>query len=298
MEQSRRRPKKAVVTTLLLLLLGCVVVLSEQILQRYNGHRERSPQSYPVAGGAYRIVSLAPSLTEDLAALGLVQRLVGVDTLSNRPAPVRRITRIGSLRAISIEQIIALHPDLVVGIPYQEPVVERLRRLGVRAVCIPNDSLDDALSAIATLGELTGAQRQAQHLLAQLRAHLREQRVRARTMPWIDGIVPIGIDPLYVAGRGSYLDTLLTLAHVRNIGGTSRVPWPTLSEEYLLVHPPRLIVTASDTDLSATPTWRNLPAIRAGCVVRLNSDDLFRPGPHLDRILTRIVGLRVQRVCR
>ena len=111
----------------------------------------------PVAAperGAQRIVSLIPSLTEDLFAIGAAPRVVGVSQYTDRPARAMRLPQVGSYSALDTEALARLHPDLVVGIPAQATLVVDARRIGLRVGRIPDEPFDDLYATFARLGKL------------------------------------------------------------------------------------------------------------------------------------------------
>jgi iron complex transport system substrate-binding protein len=238
---------------------------------------------------ALRVVSLAPALTEDLFAIGAGSSVVGVDAYSNRPAAAARLPRVGSLRTINSEVIAGLDPDLIVGIPYQAPSLHDLERLGVRTRSLAVENLADDLAAITTLGTLTGHAAQAAGVVAGIRrrlaaashvtAHLRAPRA----------FVVIGVAPIYTAGRGSYIDDLLTVAHVRNVAGTVGTAFPAVSAETLEIADPDVLVVPSGTELPMVPPWSRLRAVRERRIVRIAEDDLLRPGPRVADVVAALV---------
>ena len=242
-----------------------------------------------LALAAMRIVSLAPSITEDLFAIGAGPQVVAVDVFSDRPAPATHLPRVGSMNDLNTEAIVALHPDLVVGIAFQAPALGALRRAGVRVVALPADDLTDDLSAIVQLGALSGHEPQAERLRARLTNELAALRVRARAMPERSAFVVVGQSPLYTAGPGSFIDDLLRSAHLRNVVPALRVPYPPYSDEQLVAEQPDIIIVEAGTQLRGTP-WDRLRAVRAGHVAVLPQGQLFRPGPHAADALRALIA--------
>lgn len=233
---------------------------------------------------ALRIVSLAPSLTEDLFAIGAGPHVVAVDEYSNRPTAAARLPKIGALREANAERILALRPDLVVGVSYQAPVLADLARAGLHVATLDVDDLAGDLHAIDRLGELTGNRSQAQALHHTIDTELRAVAMREARRRERSAFVVIGRTPLYTAGPGSYIDDLLRLAHLRNVV-TVAAPWPSYSGETLLAQQPDvLVVTANEPPLIGPP-WERLDAVRDAHVVRIAEDDLLRPGPHVAAVL-------------
>jgi len=234
-----------------------------------------------------RIVSLAPALTEDLFAIGAGADVVGVDAFSDRPPAARRVPRVGGMRDVNAEAIVALHPDVVIGIPWQAPSLADVARGGVRTEALRLDGLDDDFRAIARLGALTGHRREASALVTSIRARLAATARDARRTRTLTAFVALG--GMGTAGAGSYVDTLLGLANLRNVAGDVHRPWVMLSPEVLLRAQPDVLVVPDTTPPFAGEPWNRLSAVRAGRIVRVTEDDLLRPGPRVADALDAIV---------
>jgi iron complex transport system substrate-binding protein len=242
-----------------------------------------------LALGFARIVSLAPALTEDLFAIGAGPAVVGVDAYSNRPAAARRLPRVGGLREVNAEAVLALRPDLVLGIPYEAPHLVDLERAGIPTRTLRLDGLDDDLEAIGILGRLTGRDREARTLVDEIRRRLAVASREALTRHRLTAFVALGSASLRTAGRGSYIDQLLGLANLENVAREGTL-WPTYSAERLLVEQPDVIVVSDLGPPLRGEPWERLEAVRAGRIVRIPEDDLLRPGPRVPDVLDALVS--------
>ena len=240
-----------------------------------------------IAGGI-RIVSLAPALTEDLFAIGAGSRVVAVDAYSNRPSQARRLPRVGGMREVNAEAVLAMRPDLVVGIPYEAAHLADVHRGGVRTETFPLDSLSDDLHAIERLGIITGRAEQARRVAATIRARLATLSTAAHRARPLRAFVALG--GMGSAGAGSYVDELLAMANLRNVAGRGRGPWITLSPEELLRAQPDVIVVPDRREPLTGEPWSRLSAVRAGRVVRIPEDDLLRPGPRVANVLADLIA--------
>ncbi|MFM8413075.1 MAG: helical backbone metal receptor [Alphaproteobacteria bacterium] len=137
-----------------------------------------APAASPSPLAARRIVSLAPSVTEILFAVGAGDRVVAVSSSCDRPAEVARLPRVGTWVAPSVEEILALSPDLVVAVPSpgNRDAVLRLRELGLRVEVVGEATLGDAWDAMLRIGEWTGRDAEARELVERLRHELDEVR--------------------------------------------------------------------------------------------------------------------------
>jgi len=247
----------------------------------------------PVEGPARRIVSLMPSLTEDLCAIGARSRIVGVSAYSSDIGCVRGVPQVGNAASVDAESILRLHADAVVGIPPQGMLMEPVRRAGVRTVLLSDNTYDDIFTDIDRLGALTGRAPQARELIAHLRsrtAQLRRMESRGRA-PRV--FVVIQAQPIWTVGPGSYISTLLELAGARNAVASLPQPYAQYSAEALVRTAPDAIVATSDSELSAAlarPPWNSLAAVRKGRVYILRDDAiLVRPGPRYNEGLAWLI---------
>jgi iron complex transport system substrate-binding protein len=244
------------------------------------------PAALAVAAGI-RIVSLAPALTEDLFAIGAGRNVVGVDGFSDRPAAARSLPRVGGMRDVNAEAVLALHPDVVVGIPYEAAHLADIARAGVRTEALPLDDLRGDLRAIERLGVLSGHSAAAHKLVRSLRLRLDAISREARRTRRLSAFVSLG--GMGSAGGGSYVDELLGLANLRNVTGAVKRPWLNFSpEELLRAQPDVIVVLDSDPPLAGEP-WSHLRAVAAGRIVRVPEDDLLRPGPRVANVLEDLV---------
>ncbi|MGD1066049.1 MAG: helical backbone metal receptor [Vulcanimicrobiaceae bacterium] len=244
---------------------------------------------------AHRIVALVPSLTEDLAALGVLDRVVGVSDFSDYPPAAKRIPIVGSFSSVATEQILALHPDLVVGITAQRRATEDLRRAGVDVVLVQDDDFASIFANLHLLGALVGRAPQADALIARLRARTAALvRSVPRRTHQPRAFVVLGVDPIFTVGSGSYIATLLTMAGGRDATNV-RTPYASSSAEALLADQPDVLIVDGAVGFAAvrdrTP-WRELHAVRDGHVATLRDAALLeRPGPRYNEGLAWLIDV-------
>jgi iron complex transport system substrate-binding protein len=237
-----------------------------------------------------RVVSLNPSLTATVLALGEGDLLVGVDDWSARTSPeVTALPRVGGLFNPSLEAIVALEPDLVVLVPsaQQRDLRGRLEALGVDVLALANESFDELLSSIEQLGARIGRGKEAE---------LRVDSIRSAFAPTKSSASPRAVliiqrDPLYVVGGGSYLDRMLSASGLQNVAGELSDPYPRVGVEWLIAAAPEVILDASENvgpALAHWSRWPSLPAVAKGRVVEIEATLMTMPGPDIDRALTRM----------
>lgn len=243
------------------------------------------------SGDALRIVSLNPSTTSILLALDAGETLVGVDDWSARVEPeVADLPRVGGLFNPSLEGIVALMPDLVALVPaaQQRDLVDRLIALGIEVLALENLSLDEVLHSIETLGARVDRREAAVARVTAIRdawalaSEMNAESRRPRT------VLVLQRDPLYVVGRGSFLDSMLAAAGAENLGATLASEYPRAGVEWLLASAPELILDAAPDPgaaMSHWSAWRSLPAVAAGNVIAVPAERLTMPGADLDASL-------------
>lgn len=249
-----------------------------------------------LAEPAGRVVSLNPSLTRILVALGARDVLVGVDEFSARAEPaVAGLPRVGGLYNPSLEATVALRPDLVVLVPSMEQrdFRDRLAALGVPVLALAADPVrfDQVLEAIEVLGARVGREAEAAARVAAIRRarDAVERATRGRAHP--KTVLVLTREPLFVVGSGSFLDDMLRAAGATNLGASFGEPWPRASLEWLVAAAPEVILdSSSDPEPAAAfwARWPSLPAVAQERVVALPARDVTLPGPDLDDALRRL----------
>jgi iron complex transport system substrate-binding protein len=255
-----------------------------------GGPPDSPPAPPPAAAPARRIVSLAPSHTELIFALGAGEQVVGVTRFCDRPAAARARTVVGDSRALSLETLAALRPDLVV--LNAEAVAAALgpMRDRVRVLAVPTDTLPQLLDAVDVLGRAAGREARAAALRGEIDAALAAARDRNASRPRTRVLLVVQHDPFCVAGGGSYVDALLRALGCENAAGDLAEAWPMLAAEALLARAPDAVVDASlgPTGEAASPEevrawWTTrfpvLGAVKEGRVRPLRDDAALRPGP-------------------
>ncbi|MBV9103354.1 MAG: ABC transporter substrate-binding protein [Candidatus Eremiobacteraeota bacterium] len=241
-----------------------------------------------------RIVSLVPSLTEDLFAIGAGAQVVGTSQFTDYPAQAAKLPQVSSATGLDVERIVALHPDVVVGIPSQRASTAPLQRSGVRVVIIPDDQFEDIFTDLSTLGRLTGHESQATSLIERLRARTAAlvRTVRGRSRPRC--FVVLGVAPIFTVGDRSYIAHLIGLAGGRNAAGDLRsAAYGRYSAEALLHDQPDAIIADEASGInevrSALP-WNALRAVReARTYVLHDAAILERPGPRYNAGLAWLI---------
>jgi iron complex transport system substrate-binding protein len=238
-----------------------------------------------LAAAAQRIVSLAPHATELLFAAGAGSRVVGVIAPADWPAEAAAVPRVGDARAIDLERIVALRPELAVAWPYVAPAqIERLRDLGV-AVYLSDPHTPEAIADdLERLGTLAGTRESAVRAATAFRARLAALRARERGMPRVRVFYEIWHQPLYTIGGAHLISAAIDLCGGENVFASLRLPAPSVSVESVLAAAPEAIVAGTDgavrpTWLDAWEPWRAVPAVARGNLFVVDANLLHRAGP-------------------
>jgi iron complex transport system substrate-binding protein len=241
-----------------------------------------------------RIVSLLPSLTETVCALGACDRLVGVDRHANWPAEVQRLPRLGGLDELQVERLVALKPDLVL-VAESQRAVQRLRALGLRVEVLEPRSLADARVVTQRLASLLGEPARAEALWRTIDARLAEQAA-AVPAAWRGRRVyfEVAANP-YAASEASFIGELLQRLGLRNVVGREWGPFPQLSPEWVVKQAPELLMGTREAvaGMPRRPGWSSLEALSRGQVCGFapaDFDTLMRPGPRLPEAAAAVVS--------
>ena len=274
--------------------LAALIALSGLMLSLSSCDTRREPPSasravvdelgrtVQVAPHPSRIISLAPSTTETLFALGLGDRVAGVTTYCDYPPEAETKEKVGDTQRPGIEKIIALKPDLVIvsRASQLEQFVTRLSDLGVPAYVSSPSSLEGVLESIERLGELTGTEDRARALVSNLRARVEavQARVSAKDQPRV--LFILGNEPLITVGGTAFINDLITRAGGRSISSDQTSEYPQYSLETAVAKQPEVIFLQSGSP-DLPERLKGTPAARDGRVYQLDSNILLRPGPRI-----------------
>jgi len=237
-----------------------------------------------------RIISLLPSATESVCALGACQRLVGVDEFSLDPPQVRALPQLGKTWQPDMERIIALRPDWVL-VGQVPAAIQRLQAAGIPYLVTDAASLEQVqamlfkLDAVLQTGQAQAVWQRLEQGLEATARRLKQRQGTARPSVYLE------VDAaMYAAGPRSFMGELLTRLGARNIAPDGAVQFMRLSPEFVLRADPDLVILAhhgnSPRQLQERPGWQHMRAMQAEQrVCRLSEDEsrtVTRPGPRLD----------------
>ncbi len=238
-----------------------------------------------------RVVTLAPSLTETVVALGARERLVGVSRYDELPE-VKALPRVGGFVDPSVEAVVALKPDLVLvqPAPGNRQPVEKMAELGVPVLALPLHSVAGAEQAIREVGRVLGLSERAEVLVRNIGAARQRARELSLGQKPVRVLFVYGFSPLVVAGPGSFAHELLSDVGAVNAAEGASSPFTVYSAERALKSRPDVVVDAADS-AQGREQLEKLPGLREARWVKVPSKRLLQPGPRLDEAVDELMRL-------
>ncbi len=253
-----------------------------------------------------RIVSLAPSITEIVFAIGLGERLVGVTRYCDYPKAAREIAKVGGLADPNLERIVALRPSIVFGLPEHAALGKRLASLGIPSSLNRQASFDDIFASILSIGTILKQDESAEKLVREMKSQIAgiRQRTEGRSRPTV--LVTVGghvkrasLDAIYAAGSTTLYQELIELAGGENVL-SSAISYAKLSAEALLTLNPDIVIDLVPTEAGVGSAeaasirketlvaWNTLPKLQAVQDKRVyifSQEFVVNPGPRTTRTL-------------
>ncbi|HEX7900853.1 MAG TPA: helical backbone metal receptor [Planctomycetota bacterium] len=276
---------------ILSLLVGGALVASALL-------RRSRPAPEALAGVAARVVSLAPSTTEVICALGLVDRLVGVCEFCEYPPEARAKPRMGGYYTPNFEVLSETRPDLVVVLPEHGPILDRLRDLRLPVLEVDHRTVAGILDSFLAVSRACGVPERGVALRAELEARLAKikEAAKGRRRPRV--LISVGRamnegSALRIAtcGRGGFYDELLEMVGAEN-AYEGRVPYPSLSPEGVLALKPDVILEIMPdlkekgvSEEGLLKDWAAIPGVAGMRVKVIARDYAVIPGPRFVRLL-------------
>ena len=265
--------------------VALICVLAPTLAAAAPGFPPQGAGEPPAPVGPQRIVSLLPSLTESVCALGACARLVGTDRFSNWPASVQRLPKLGGIDDAQIERIVALRPDVVLASAGAR-ATDRLEALGVTVLVLETRDHADVKRSLERLAQLLGVPAEAERVWAGIE---RDLDAAARRVPAAlrGQRVYFEIDATpYAAGAGSFIGELIARLGLSNALPAGLGAFPKLNPEAVVRLQPDIVMAEGRAlaAMPARPGWADLRALRERRTCGFASapfDVLVRPGPRL-----------------
>jgi ABC-type Fe3+-hydroxamate transport system substrate-binding protein len=257
----------------------------------------------------HRIVSLVPSVTETLFAIGAGPQVVAVSSYDREPPEVSRLPRVGALIDPDVERILSLRPDLVVAYGSQTDLREQMRRAGIRTWAFVHAGLADVTRTIRELGSVTGRADQAETLATSIERQLASVRASAAGRPrprvlLVFGREPLALRNIYASGGTGFLHDLVETAGGTNVFADVPRESVQATTELILARAPDVIIELRAEGLGdesrqmaergAWSTLASVPAVRRGRIYFLEGSEFVVPGPRIARAARRVADVLVQ----
>jgi cobalamin transport system substrate-binding protein len=277
----------AFILTVLLIFGGCA---SSNTPPTDNASRRQivddSGTSVSLPANVDRVVSLAPNLTEIVFAIGAGNRLVGRTTYCDFPAEAKTVAEVGDTLQPSLERIISLKPQVVLisTASQLEVFTKQLQGHDIAVFVTDPHDLEGVFRSISQVGEILGRSDAAKEVVERLRARVTDVQERVKDATPVRIFYQLSAQPLYTAGKDSFVNDLIRRAGAISVTGDVPGAWPKYSAEAALATRPEAIIlptggSMGDMNTTVAEPLRGSPAALNGRVYKINDDHLVRPGP-------------------
>ncbi len=222
---------------------------------------------------AHRIICLVPSITDSVFALGGADDVVAVSDYVQYPDEAKLKPSVGSISNPSIETILSLHPDLVLGMPHEngQAALDQFARLGIPVYLVDPHGMSGILQSLASLGQATGRESQAAALIVRLHARIDAVRASVRGKPVVSVFMPVSYDPVITIGKEAFITDIIVVAGGNSITSDINQEWPHISMEAVIARAPEALLMMRGGKitpelLKTRPGWDSLPPVRTGRV--------------------------------
>ncbi|MGC2111216.1 MAG: helical backbone metal receptor [Candidatus Korobacteraceae bacterium] len=248
--------------------------------------RDETGRSVAVPDHVHRVVSLSPSITNTVYALGAADDLVGITDYTVYPSEAaREKPSVGAVVNPSLERIVALHPDLVLALPEFNgaETIAGLQRLGIPVFLFNTGDISNIYRSVESVGRVMGRERAATALVATLRA--REAKVRAQSAGGNkpSALLVLSTDPLITAGKDAFITQMIEAAGARSVTDDVKQDWLQMNVEAILPRKPDYILLMKDgpvrlKDMQRSAGWSSLAAVQQGRIIIVD-DRVQIPAP-------------------
>jgi len=249
-----------------------------------------------------RIVSLAPSSTETLFALGLEERIAGVTEYCNYPPAALEKPKAGGFSEPNIERIVSLEPELVVAVRLQEEELARLEELGIPVIILNPTTLEDVYRSMELLGQATGEEESAHLLVTETKTRVDAVKEKLSKIPEKERIrvyYEVSADPPMSVGCTSFIHELLETAGGNNIFADVEVEYPKVSAEAVVSRDPQVMLFPEyhgseglqSGEIVNRPGWGTISAITEERIFGIGPDKISRPGPRVAEIIEEMAAI-------
>ena len=277
--------KKSLLSALVITLLLSISVEGKESF--FTDEMGRTVKiSYP----PMRIISLAPSITEILFALGLNEEIEAVTDFCDYPEAVSKRPRVGGFINPNIEKIVSLKPDLIIAIRdgNRMGTIDRLNELAFPVYVVDPKSFDGVITTLQNIGDIVGRQENSKKIVNEIKAKREKTAILTRSLPRPKVFFQIGYLPMITVGKGSLADELIRLAGGRSISENESLNYPPYNIEIVLQKAPQIIIMSSMESkrnysglIKMWQNWKSIPAVKRNAIHIVDSNIVDRPTPRI-----------------
>ena len=234
---------------------------------------DETGRSINVPDHPHRIICLVPSITDSVFSLGAGDDVVAISDYVQYPAEARKKPSVGSISDPSLETILALHPDLVLGMPNAngQSVLDHLRQLNIPVYLVDPHGVAGILHSITSLGQAIHREKESSVVVSRLTQRIAAVRASVRDKPVVNVFMPVSYDPVITIGKGAFITEIIALAGGHSITDDIHQEWPQISMETVVARAPSALLMMSGgkttiESLRDRPGWSVLPAVRSNRV--------------------------------
>jgi iron complex transport system substrate-binding protein len=231
--------------------------------------KDETGRSVTVPDHPRRIICLVPSITDSVFSLGAGDDVVAISDYVKYPPEALHKPSVGSISNPSMETILSLHPDLVLGMPQstQRSILDQIQSLGIPVYLVDPHGIAGILQSITSLGQAINRERQAAAVVARIEQRIATVRASVQGKPVIKVFAPVSYDPVITIGRGAFITEVIEAAGGKSITSDLVQEWPQISMETVVARAPKALLLVRGGRITIDilkdrPGWNALPAVR------------------------------------
>ncbi|WP_430351116.1 ABC transporter substrate-binding protein [Thermoanaerobacterium thermosaccharolyticum] len=226
-----------------------------------------------------RIVSLSPSTTELIYAIGAGKDVVGVTNYDNYPPEVKSVAKVGGYEGPNIEAILAQKPDIVFASNLSgKDQMETLQKSGIPVVVLEAQNINQIYDSIKILGEIIGNVEKGNEIINKMKDKIKEINYKVKDLPKVNVFYVVDTNGNWTAGKGTFIDELITLAGGNNVASDAN-GWAQYSMEKLMQKNPDVIITSQHAtnanNIKNMPGYKDTKAAKDGKIFIISNDDII-----------------------
>ena len=235
-----------------------------------------------------RVVALAPHIVENLFAIGAGSNIVGTVDYADYPNEAKSIERIGGYYGISLEKLLALKPDLVIGWKSgnQSEDLEQIKRLGIKVHLSDPKKIEEVANELIAFGKFTGRIEQRKQVANEFITKLKKIKKQQQSKKILTGFYQLWPEPMMTVSENTWINQLIETCHVSNVFAHSPTDYPQISIENVVIKKPQIIIIPDEQADKPQPKinwqkWPEVPAVKQNQFIRVNADLLHRFTPRM-----------------